>query len=151
MNPEDFIVCEARRPARRPGADAVGVRGRPPDGGPRPGGRGAARLPCAPGLLLHLLSGSVLLPLGFLALPAHAMPGPPMLRSRLWAGGLWVALETLVAPLRGAGVFNAALGGVPAALRALLGDPDMPIERAREEVWSVLERDLGLAPAGAPG
>jgi hypothetical protein len=39
----------------------------------------------------------------------------------LWAGGLWLALETLVAPLLGAGVFNAALGGVPAALRALLG------------------------------
>jgi AcrR family transcriptional regulator len=36
-------------------------------------------------------------------------------------------------------------------VRALLGDPDMPIERAREEVWVVLERDLGLAPAGAPG
>ena len=77
--------------------------------------------PCAPGLLLHLLSGSVLLPLGFLALPAHDMPGPPMLRGMLWAGCLWLALETLVAPLLGAGVFSAALGGFPAALRALLG------------------------------
>jgi hypothetical protein len=77
--------------------------------------------PCAPSLLLHLLSGSVLVPLGFLALPAHAMPGPPVLRGMLWAGGLWLALETLVAPLLGAGVFSAALGGVPAALRALLG------------------------------
>jgi AcrR family transcriptional regulator len=36
-------------------------------------------------------------------------------------------------------------------VRALLGDPGMSIERAREEVWSVLERDLGLAPAGTPG
>jgi hypothetical protein len=61
------------------------------------------------------------LPLGFLALPAHAMPGPPVLRGMLWAGCLWLALETLVSPLLGAGVFNAALGGVPAALRALLG------------------------------
>jgi hypothetical protein len=77
--------------------------------------------PCAPGLLLHLLSGSVLWPLGFLALPAHALPGPPVLRGMLWAGGLWVALETLVAPLLGAGVFSTALGGVPAALRALAG------------------------------
>jgi hypothetical protein len=39
--------------------------------------------PCAPGLFLHLLSGSVLLPLGFLALPAHALPGPPVLRGML--------------------------------------------------------------------
>jgi hypothetical protein len=75
----------------------------------------------ASGLLLRLLSGSVLLPLGFLALPAHALPGPPMLRGMLWAGGLWVALETLVAPRFGAGVFSAELGGVPAALRALAG------------------------------
>jgi hypothetical protein len=75
--------------------------------------------PCAPGLLLHPLSGSVLLPLGLLALPAHDMPGPPMLRGRLWAGCLWVALETLVASRLGAGVCSEALGGFPAALRAL--------------------------------
>jgi hypothetical protein len=65
-----------------------------------------------------LLSGSVLFPLGFLALPAHAVPGPPVLRGMLWAGCLWLALETLVAPLLGAGGFSAALGGFPAALRA---------------------------------
>src|SRR5262249_18066166 len=73
------------------------------------------------GLLLHLLSGSVLLPVGFLALPADAVPGPPVLRGMLWAGCLWLALESLIAPLLGAGVFSAALGGLPAALRALLG------------------------------
>ena len=32
-------------------------------------------------------------------------------------------------------------------LRALLGDPEMPIERARDEVWDALARELGLAPA----
>jgi AcrR family transcriptional regulator len=32
-------------------------------------------------------------------------------------------------------------------LRALLGDPEMPIERAREEVWDALARELGVAPA----
>jgi AcrR family transcriptional regulator len=36
-------------------------------------------------------------------------------------------------------------------VRALLGDPEMPLQRAREEVWHVLERDLGLQPAGAAG
>jgi AcrR family transcriptional regulator len=30
-------------------------------------------------------------------------------------------------------------------LRALLGDPAMPIERAREEVWDALARELGVA------
>jgi AcrR family transcriptional regulator len=32
-------------------------------------------------------------------------------------------------------------------LRALLGDPAMPLERAREEVWDALARELGVAPA----
>jgi AcrR family transcriptional regulator len=29
-------------------------------------------------------------------------------------------------------------------IRSLLGDPAMPVERVREEVWAVLARDLGL-------
>jgi hypothetical protein len=95
--------------------------GSPPDGGPALEVAILCDLPCAPGLLTHLVRGSVLFPLGFLALPAHDVPGPPMLRGRLWAVYLWVALETLVAPLRGAGVFRAAPGGFPVALRALLG------------------------------
>jgi hypothetical protein len=32
-------------------------------------------LPCALGLLTHLVSGSVLLPLGYLAVPPHDVPG----------------------------------------------------------------------------
>ncbi len=36
-------------------------------------------------------------------------------------------------------------------VRALLGDPAMPLERAREEVWSALARELGLAPQSARG
>ena len=31
-------------------------------------------------------------------------------------------------------------------VRALLDDPAVPLERAREEVWDALARDLGLAP-----
>jgi len=31
-------------------------------------------------------------------------------------------------------------------LRALLGDPAMPVGRAREEVWDALVRELGVAP-----
>jgi AcrR family transcriptional regulator len=33
-------------------------------------------------------------------------------------------------------------------VRALLGDPAMPVERVREEVWAVLARDLGLEHGG---
>ena len=36
-------------------------------------------------------------------------------------------------------------------VRALLGDPAMPLEAAREKVWSALARELGLAPQRTPG
>jgi AcrR family transcriptional regulator len=36
-------------------------------------------------------------------------------------------------------------------LRALLGDPAMPLERAREEVWDVLTRELELDAATRTG
>jgi AcrR family transcriptional regulator len=32
-------------------------------------------------------------------------------------------------------------------VRALLGDPEMPVERARDEIWAVLARDLGVEAA----
>jgi hypothetical protein len=76
---------------------------------------------CVLGLLLHIVSGSVLFPLGYLAMPPHALPGPPVLKGMLWAGLLWGVTESLMAPLLGAAVFSAALGGLPAALRALAG------------------------------
>src|SRR4029077_13246627 len=78
-------------------------------------------LPCALGLLMHIVSGSVLLPLGYLAVPPHDVPGSPVLKGMLWAGLLWGVTESLMAPLLGAAVFSAALGGLPAALRALAG------------------------------
>lgn len=36
-------------------------------------------------------------------------------------------------------------------VRALLGDPDMPLERARAEVWHALASDLGLRAGTASG
>jgi hypothetical protein len=37
-------------------------------------------------------------------------------------------------------------------LRALLDDPSVPVQRAADEVWAALARELGLPPsAGAPG
>ena len=95
--------------------------GSPPDGRPALEVAALRDLHCAPGLLTHLVRGSVLFPLGFLPLPAHDVPDPPMLRGRLWAVCLWLALETLVAPLVSAGVFSAAPDGFPAALQALAG------------------------------
>jgi len=76
---------------------------------------------CPLGLLLQVLSGSVGFPLGYVSLASPSFPGPPVLKGMLWAGLLWGVTEGLIAPWLGAGVGSAALGGLPAALRALLG------------------------------
>ena len=76
---------------------------------------------CAPGMLVHLLSGGVIFPLGYILLSSQSFSGPPVLQGMLWAGLLWFVAEVIMAPMLGAEVFSAALGGLPAALRALLG------------------------------
>ena len=76
---------------------------------------------CPLGLLGHVLSGSVCFPLGYVCLASPRFPGRPVLKGMLWAGLLWGVAECIMAPLLGAGVSSAALGGLPAALWALLG------------------------------
>ena len=76
---------------------------------------------CAPGLLAHLLSGGVIFPLGYILLLSQSLSGPPVLQGMLWAGLIWFVTEVIIAPMLGAEVFSTALGGLPAALRALLG------------------------------
>ena len=76
---------------------------------------------CAPGMLAHLLSGGVIFPLGYILLSSQSFSGPPVLQGMLWAGLIWFVAEVIMAPMLGAEIFSAALGGLPAALRALLG------------------------------
>jgi len=76
---------------------------------------------CAPGMLAHLLSGGVIFPLGYILLSSQALSGPPVLQGMLWAGLIWFVTEVIMAPMLGAEIFSTALGGLPAALRALLG------------------------------
>ena len=76
---------------------------------------------CIPSLLAHLLSGSVIFPLGYVWLSSRAFSRPPVLQGMLWAGLIWCIAEVIMAPMLGVEVFSTALGGLPAALRALLG------------------------------
>src|SRR4029450_4677068 len=76
---------------------------------------------CAPGMLAHLLSGGVIFPLGYLLLWSPSLSGPALRQGMLWAGLVWFVTEVIMAPMLGAEVFSTALGGLPAALRALLG------------------------------
>jgi hypothetical protein len=77
--------------------------------------------PCSPAMLAHVLSGSVIFPLGYVWLSSQFLSGPPVLKGMLWAGLIWFVGEVIIAPTLGAGVFSEALGGLPAATRALLG------------------------------
>jgi hypothetical protein len=70
---------------------------------------------CPLGRLMHVLSGSVCFPLGYVCLASLSFPGPPVLKGLLWAGLLWGVAECIIAPLLGAGVSSAELGGLPAA------------------------------------
>jgi hypothetical protein len=72
-------------------------------------------------MLAHLLSGGVIFPLGYVLLSSQSISGPPVLQGMLWAGLIWFVTEVIMAPMLGAEVFSTALGGLPAALRALLG------------------------------
>jgi hypothetical protein len=77
--------------------------------------------PCALSTLVHVLSGSIIFPLGYMFFPSHYFPGPPVLKGMLWAMLLWGVAEGILAPMLGAGVFSAEFGGLPAATCALLG------------------------------
>jgi len=77
--------------------------------------------PCALSMLTHVLSGSVISPLGYMFLPSQYFSGPPVLKGMLWAMLLWCVAEGILAPMLGAGVFSTEFGGLPAATRALLG------------------------------
>lgn len=76
---------------------------------------------CSPALLAHILSGAVIFPLGYVWLSSQSLSAPPVVQGMLWAGLIWLVAEVVIAPLLGAEVFSAALGGFPAAMRALLG------------------------------
>ena len=89
--------------------------------GPSMAGAAITGHACAPSLLAHLLSGSVIFPLGYVWLSSRPFSRPPVLQGMLWAGLLWCVAEVIMAPMRSVEVFSTALGGVPAALRALLG------------------------------
>jgi uncharacterized membrane protein YagU involved in acid resistance len=76
---------------------------------------------CAPGMLVHFLSGGMIFSLGYILLSSQFLSGPPVLQGMLWGGLIWCVAEIIMAPMLGAEIFSTALGGLPAALRALLG------------------------------
>jgi len=72
------------------------------------------------GLFAHLLNGVVIFPLAYVFVMSRILPGSPIAKAILWGVVLWIAAETMVMPLAGAGFFSAAAGGAKAALVSLI-------------------------------
>jgi hypothetical protein len=73
------------------------------------------------GMGAHILLGVVVFPLLYSALLFHLLPGAPWLKGLLFGTLLWLIAATLVMPMAGAGFFMSAIGGIKAAMAALLG------------------------------
>ena len=75
----------------------------------------------AVGMAVHLMNGVVIFPLVYAFIAFRYLPGPPVLRGLLWGTVLWLAAETMVMPMAGAGFFSSEIGGAKAVMAALMG------------------------------
>jgi len=75
----------------------------------------------AMGMAAHLLNGIVIFPLVYAFVIFRYLPGPPVLRGVLWGAVLWLAAETMVMPMAGAGFFSSEIGGAKAVIAAMMG------------------------------
>ena len=75
----------------------------------------------AVGMAAHLMNGVVIFPLVYAFVAFRYLPGQPVLRGALWGAVLWLAAESMVMPMAGAGFFSAGIGGPKAVVAALMG------------------------------
>lgn len=75
----------------------------------------------AGGILIHLLNGTVIFPLIYLYLVHPRLPGAPWQKGLLWGVILWLALEMVMMPMMGGGMFSTETGGMKAVMSALIG------------------------------
>ena len=73
------------------------------------------------GILIHLLNGTVIFPLIYLYLLHRRLPGAPWQKGLLWGVILWLALEMVMMPMMGGGMFSVEMGGMKAVMAALIG------------------------------
>jgi hypothetical protein len=73
------------------------------------------------GMLAHSVNGIVIFPLAYVFVAYRFLSGPPLIRGMLWGIVLWLAAESMVMPMAGAGFFSSEIGGIKAAVAAFLG------------------------------
>ena len=77
--------------------------------------------PPALGWAAHIMLGVAVFPLAYSFIGFGLLPGPPLLRGALWGVLLWIAVEIIVMPMAGNGLFSSTHGGVKAVTVALMG------------------------------
>ena len=75
----------------------------------------------AGGILVHFLNGTLIFPLIYVYLLYRRLPGAPWQKGLLWGVILWLALEIVMMPMMGGGLFSAEMGGMKAVMAALIG------------------------------
>lgn len=73
------------------------------------------------GMMVHLINGIVIFPLAYVLVADRFLPGMPLIRGMLWGIVLWLAAESMVMPMAGAGFFSSEAGGMKAVVAALIG------------------------------
>ena len=73
------------------------------------------------GMVIHFATGVLVFPVVYALAVYSSLPGEPLVRGVLWGIVLWLAAQTLVMPMTGAGLFSANIGGSVAALASLVG------------------------------
>lgn len=76
--------------------------------------------PWAAGMAAHFMNGTLIFPAIFAFLLYRILPGPPVVKGRIWGSILWFMLEIAVMPMLGKGVFGSAGPGMKSAVAALV-------------------------------
>ena len=73
------------------------------------------------GMIVHILSGALLLPLAYAAFFYRRLPGSPPARGLAFGLVLWLTSQLAVMPMIGARVLGSRMGGVKGAGASLVG------------------------------
>ncbi len=73
------------------------------------------------GMSAHIMLGVLVFPLLYTVLLSQFLPGAPVVKGLLFGTVLWLVAATMVMPMAGAGFFMSEIGGIKAAMAALIG------------------------------
>lgn len=73
------------------------------------------------GMAIHIMMGVLLFPLVYVFVVFGFLPGPAPVRGIIWGVALWLGAATMIMPMAGAGFFMSEIGGMKAAVAALMG------------------------------